>query len=305
MMLPQETRSLPCPGYSIWNPCGIHGIHQEFHMESMEWMLAETPANFLFHGHHGFHMEWGWNGHGLINSIWIPHGFHRIPYGMLAYPPWIPWNSPYGFHGNSAGIPEKQPYLITKNSDNIKNWTPASTEYHMIDQMSTPSTALCDHSGKKVSSINIVVCYLHPKQVSANPDTWFVVVINNQQSTNTHFIPTTTTIDANWSHRLTSLAHSHHSHQPPTALTAHMDDNTNNLPKPGHRTSTAVWIVETTWQMCHIEYVQVSMCCPPPSSSHTQIQGPPRQQGDVAAIWTVQRDNNTTNHDDTTTEQQP
>ena len=32
-----------------------------FCMESMEWMLAESPANFLFHGHHGFHVEWGWN----------------------------------------------------------------------------------------------------------------------------------------------------------------------------------------------------------------------------------------------------
>ena len=27
------------------------------HMESMESMLAETPANFLFHGHLGFHVE--------------------------------------------------------------------------------------------------------------------------------------------------------------------------------------------------------------------------------------------------------
>jgi len=29
------------------------------HMESMESMLAEASANLLFHGHHGFHMEWG------------------------------------------------------------------------------------------------------------------------------------------------------------------------------------------------------------------------------------------------------
>ena len=36
---------------------GILGIHQEFHMEFMELMLAETPANFLFQGHHGFHVE--------------------------------------------------------------------------------------------------------------------------------------------------------------------------------------------------------------------------------------------------------
>ena len=48
-------------------------------------MLAETPANFLFHGH---------------------HGFHGIPYGMQGYPPWIP-----------------QPYLITKNSSNIQGIT--------------------------------------------------------------------------------------------------------------------------------------------------------------------------------------
>ena len=34
--IPDDLRSLPCPGYSVWNPCGIHGIHQEFHMESME-----------------------------------------------------------------------------------------------------------------------------------------------------------------------------------------------------------------------------------------------------------------------------
>ena len=30
-----NVRSLPSPGYSVWNPYGIHGIHQEFHMESM------------------------------------------------------------------------------------------------------------------------------------------------------------------------------------------------------------------------------------------------------------------------------
>ena len=32
----KRLRSLPSPGYSVWNPCGIHGIHHEFHMESME-----------------------------------------------------------------------------------------------------------------------------------------------------------------------------------------------------------------------------------------------------------------------------
>ena len=86
---------------SIWNPYGIHGIHQEFHMESMEWMLAETPANFFFHGQHGIHVEWWWNGHGMINSIWNSHGFHWIPYGMQASPCGFHGTSPYGFHGTN------------------------------------------------------------------------------------------------------------------------------------------------------------------------------------------------------------
>ena len=96
--------------------------------------------------------------------------------------------------------------------------------------------------------------------------------------------------------------------RPPTALMAHMDNHTNNLPMPGHETSTAMWIAETMWQMCHvvtIEFIQVSTFCPSPSSSHTQIQGPHCQQGDVATIQMVQCDNNMTNHDDTTMKQRP
>ena len=54
-----------------------------FSLESMEPMLAETPASLLFHRHHGFHME----------SNTIPNGIHWIPCGMEGYPPWIPWNS--------------------------------------------------------------------------------------------------------------------------------------------------------------------------------------------------------------------
>ena len=48
------------------------------------------------------------------------------------------------FHGNSAGIPEKEPYLITKSSGNIENQTPGSTVYHVMNQMSAPSAALCN-----------------------------------------------------------------------------------------------------------------------------------------------------------------
>jgi len=44
--------------YLAWvNPYGIHGIHQVFHVETMESLLAEASANLLFHGHHGFHVE--------------------------------------------------------------------------------------------------------------------------------------------------------------------------------------------------------------------------------------------------------
>ena len=28
---PLKRRSLPCPGYSVWNPCGIHRIYRKFH----------------------------------------------------------------------------------------------------------------------------------------------------------------------------------------------------------------------------------------------------------------------------------
>ena len=46
------------------------------------------------YGIHVESMEFMWNEDGMINSTWIP-------YGMQAYPPWIPWNSPYGFHGTN------------------------------------------------------------------------------------------------------------------------------------------------------------------------------------------------------------
>jgi len=71
------------------------------HVESMESIMAESSANLLFHGHHGFHMEGSWNGHGMVNSIWIP----LIPYGIWAYPPWIPWNKSRWIPWNSTEIP--------------------------------------------------------------------------------------------------------------------------------------------------------------------------------------------------------
>ena len=85
-----------------------------------------------------FCMESMWNEDGMINSTWIPHGSTWIPLDSI-------WNAGIStldsmeqihFHEISAGIPEKQPYLITKNSGDIENRTPASTKYHVISQMS-------------------------------------------------------------------------------------------------------------------------------------------------------------------------
>ena len=58
-------------------------------------------------------MEWSWNGQFHMEFITIPHGFHWIPYGIWAYPPWIPWTSPHGFHGtNPDGINDYHIYSV-------------------------------------------------------------------------------------------------------------------------------------------------------------------------------------------------
>ena len=68
-----------------------------------------------------------------------------------------------------------------------------------------------------VSSIILIISSLCPKQASANPDTQFVV-INNEQTSNNPSLPTTT-INANHSCRPKHLANGHHHLQP--WLTAH------------------------------------------------------------------------------------
>ena len=84
--------------WNPWNPsaipCGIHGMnvgwdHCQFIVPWTSWIP------------YGIIMEWSWNGQFHMESITIPHGFHWIPYGIWAYPPWIPWTSPHGFHGTS------------------------------------------------------------------------------------------------------------------------------------------------------------------------------------------------------------
>ena len=95
---------------SIWNPwneCWLRAQPISYSMDIMDSM---------------------WNEDGMINSTWIPHGFHMdsiwnagiSTLDSMEQSIWIPWNK-----FNSMEIPlespEKQPYLITKNSGNIEN----------------------------------------------------------------------------------------------------------------------------------------------------------------------------------------
>jgi hypothetical protein len=70
------------------NPYGIH-------VESMESMLAEASTNLLFHG--------------MVNSIWIPHGFHRfhMEFGHihLEFHGQVHMDSMEQFHMDSMEIP--------------------------------------------------------------------------------------------------------------------------------------------------------------------------------------------------------
>ena len=56
--------------WNPWNECWLRPQPISYSMDIMDSM---------------------WNEDGMINSTWIPHGFHWIPYGMQASPPWIPW----------------------------------------------------------------------------------------------------------------------------------------------------------------------------------------------------------------------
>ena len=132
---------------SMWNPWNPSGIPYGIHGMNVGW----DPSQFL--------IPWtSWLPCGMKMEWSIPHGFHM---GST----WIPldsiWNAGIShpgfhgpvhmdsmehiqFHGISAGIPREQAYLITKNSGNIENRTPASMKYHVIGQMKTLSATLCN-----------------------------------------------------------------------------------------------------------------------------------------------------------------
>jgi hypothetical protein len=85
IVIPGNTlsRSLHSPGYSIWNPYGIHGFHPPFHGFHMDYFLAGSPAIFPFHSGYGIHMECPWNDafhmDSMDQSMWNPYGIHGIP----------------------------------------------------------------------------------------------------------------------------------------------------------------------------------------------------------------------------------
>jgi len=66
-----------------------------------------------------------------MESNTIPYGFHCIPCGMEAYPPWIPWNKsqiPWKFCWDSR---ETTLYYYCQKYINIKNQTLDSAACHM------------------------------------------------------------------------------------------------------------------------------------------------------------------------------
>ena len=94
--------------YHPWyNPYGIH-------LEPI-WNSIWNPWNQCWLRPQPIHcsmdiMDSMWNGHGMVNSIWNPSLFHMdsldsiwnvgiSTMDSMDKSIWIPWNSPYGFHG--------------------------------------------------------------------------------------------------------------------------------------------------------------------------------------------------------------
>ena len=93
-MTHQHLEVFTLPPHSIWNPCGIHVIPDEFHSFHMKYVLGETPPILVIF----FHAYSTWNGQ-------IPPGIHGIhmdyPHGFqMEYSTSIPW-IPSGFQVDS------------------------------------------------------------------------------------------------------------------------------------------------------------------------------------------------------------
>ena len=199
-------------------PCGIHRIHQEFHMESMKWMLAETPANFLFHGHHGFHVG-GWNGHKIHSTS-------------------IPWNK---FKSLVILLESKRNNLTwlpkTVATLRIKHWAAWGIMW-CIDRALLPLYyAGIERYETKLNKS----CYSLATHKSSIGQPWCTIC--HHQQTNSTFIPTTTTAYTNHSCLCQPLPPHHHCCQHPLPSPA-----INDCSQPPQHT----WMTTpATWQ-CHV-----------------------------------------------------
>ena len=98
-------------------------------------------------------MEWvesnpiPWTPYGLFIG-WQPSQF------FIPYPLWIPWNSPYGFHGRiHIKFHGKTTNCVVKNSANSKNRTVDSTTRHMHGRR-------CDLTDEPYDCYKITYCPL-------------------------------------------------------------------------------------------------------------------------------------------------
>ena len=107
LMFARFQRSLHSPVYSIWIPYGMGGFQP--HSMDCIWTIFWLATQPFFHSIPT--MESIWNPYGMDHSMDIPCsspcGFlvdsMEFPMNLhcksMYYSIWIPWNSPYGFHG--------------------------------------------------------------------------------------------------------------------------------------------------------------------------------------------------------------
>ena len=123
-------RSLPSPGYSIWNPWNEYWLRPQpisSSMDIMDSMWNEDGMVVEWSVPHGFHMGSTWIS---LDSIWNA-GISTMD--SMEQSIWIPWNKLHSI----VILLECQRnnliwYLITKNSSTIRNWTLGPAMHHMI-----------------------------------------------------------------------------------------------------------------------------------------------------------------------------
>jgi len=179
----------------------------------MEWMLAEAPANFLFHRHHGFHVEWSLNDQFHMEWGHIHLGFH----GKSR---WIPWNNsiwiPLKFHMENTMI------FVVKNSVKYENWTLNSTTHHVHEWENTLTAAPSNH-WKTIKWPQYILCTMATTQIEHWQMPMLDLGVNKQQP------PSSST---------TTTTHNAHPQCPPIITTPPPTTN-NHLDTLVHHTNDA------------------------------------------------------------------